>query len=198
MKVGLLKIGCALYGRTRQLFILETKGNLRTDERTNAISDNDSPSSFLFRQIAGYRLLPHTTFSSPLTAQVRIEKLCVDRPRKSGDIRHEKSCQKGHQRIPDITHLQPVHLSPNFTPSVSTHSTFSCQFHSFSCFPSTPVLPLKPQPTTRKISYLRENAPPLPTSYANSLQKHHLYQLELDTLEAHRARHHARVHIFRW
>lgn len=162
MKIGLLKIGCALYGRTRQLFILETKGNLRTDERTNAISDNDSPSSFLFRQIAGYRLLPHTTFSSPLTAQVWIERLCVDRPRKSGDIRHEKSCQKGHQRIPDITHLQPVHLSPNFTSSVSTHSTFSCQFHSFSCFHPHQFYPQNLSPQHAKSAIFEKTHPLFP------------------------------------
>ena len=62
--------------------------------------------------------------------------------------------------------------------------------------PSEPILPPRPKPTTRKVSYLRENAPPLPSTYAATLQNHQLYQRELGTLEAHRARHNARTNLF--
>ena len=62
--------------------------------------------------------------------------------------------------------------------------------------PSEPILPPKPKPSTRKVSYPRENAPPLPSTYAATLQNHQLNQRELGTLEAHRARHNARTNLF--
>ena len=114
------------------------------------------------------------------------------------DIKHGQSCRA---KISTITYITYLHINQFAYPALSvTHSTHLflpiLPFLGRFMLPSEPILPPKPKPTTRKVSYLRENAPPLPSTYAATLQNHHLYQHELGTLEAHRARHNARTNLF--
>ena len=91
---------------------------------------------------------------------------------------------------------------PSHQPSLPISLSATCSTHPFYPFyplftlPSEPILPPKPKPTTHKVSYLRENAPPLPSIYATTLQNLHLHQCDLGTLEAHRARHNACTNLF--
>ena len=89
---------------------------------------------------------------------------------------------------------EPVRLSCII--SYLLHPPFLPILHPLSILPSDSILPPKPKPTIHKVSYLRENAPPFPSTYTATLQNHQLYQRELGTLEAHRARHNARTNLF--
>ena len=111
------------------------------------------------------------------------------------DIKHGQSCRAKISTITHITYLQ-INQFAYFIISYLFHPPFLPILHPLSILPSESIQPSKPKPTIHKVSYLRENAPPFPSTYTATLQNHQLYQHELVTLEAHRARHNARTNVF--
>ena len=60
-----------------------------------------------------------------MTVQVRIERLCVDHARKSGDKRHQKSRRK--RDINQFTYYLFSHRQPHITHHLSYYPTPFCQ-----------------------------------------------------------------------